>query len=179
MKTVVVGSKNPVKLQVTKEAFAEVFPNETFEFVSFESVSGVPDQPFGISETRTGAYNRARACQDAHPKADYFVGHEGGIEVIDDEYWSTAWMCVIGRNGQKGFGRSAAFLLPEKMVTLIKSGKELGHATDTLFGVENSKQSGSTISFLTHGIVNRVRLYRDAVIFALIPFIRDEFYSND
>jgi non-canonical (house-cleaning) NTP pyrophosphatase len=42
MKKVVVGSANPVKLETTKEAFALVFPHETFEYITHSAPSGVP-----------------------------------------------------------------------------------------------------------------------------------------
>ncbi len=176
VKKVVVGSKNPVKLETTKQAFAEVFKDEEFEFFSYDSVSSVSAQPFGTEETKLGARNRAQNCLSEFPEADYFVGHEGGIEIIDNEYWSSAWMCVMNKDGKIGYGRAPAFQLPPQLIELIKEGKELGHATDEVFGVENSKQAGSTISFLTNGSVNRIRFYRQAVIFALIPFIQTELY---
>lgn len=176
MKKVVVGSKNPVKLETTKQAFAEVFPHEDFEFVTFDSNSGVSAQPFGIEETKRGAKNRALSCLIEFPKADYVIGHEGGIEIIEDEYWSTAWMCVMNPEGVSGYGRASAFQLPPALVELIKAGKELGQAIDEMTGMENVKQAGGTISFLTNGVVDRVDLYRHAVIFSLIPFTQTELY---
>jgi len=176
MKRVVVGSKNPVKLETTKQAFAEMFPQEEFEFISFDSVSGVSAQPFGTEETKCGAINRAQNCSKLFPEADYFVGHEGGIEIIDAEYWSTAWMCVMNKDGRIGYGRAPAFQLPPRLVELIKEGKELGVAIDEVTGMENVKQRGGTIAFLTNGVVDRVNLYRQAVMFALIPFIQNKLY---
>ncbi len=99
MKTVIVGSTNPVKLEVAREAFNWVFPTEEFEFITEAAVSGVPDQPFGLEETKRGATNRAKSCRAAFPLADYCVGLEGGIEEIDGEYWPSAWMCVEDRSG--------------------------------------------------------------------------------
>jgi len=47
MKKVIVGSSNPVKLETTKEAFRQSFPDVEFEFKTFSAPSGVPDQPIG------------------------------------------------------------------------------------------------------------------------------------
>ncbi len=176
MKTVVVGSKNPVKLETTKQAFADVFPNETFEFLTCNSDSRVSAQPFGTEETKRGAKNRAESCRAVFKDADFFIGHEGGIEIIDDEYWATAWMCVMNRDERVGYGRASAFQLPPRLVELIKSGKELGVAIDEMTGMENVKQKGGAVSFLTHGVIDRVNFYRQAVVFALIPFIKHELY---
>ncbi len=176
MRKVVVGSKNPVKLKTTKEAFELVFPNEQFDFVSFTSESDVPDQPFGTEETKLGAYNRAMYCKNNYESGDFFVGHEGGIEIIDNEYWATAWMCVVNEKEKVGYGRASAFQLPPQLVELIKAGKELGVAIDEMTGMENVKQKGGAVSFLTNGVIDRVGFYRQAVVFALIPFIQDELY---
>ena len=47
MKTVIVGSENPVKLETAKEAFKLVFPEIEFEFITFSAPSLVSDQPIG------------------------------------------------------------------------------------------------------------------------------------
>ena len=98
MKKVIVGSNNPIKLETTKEAFAVTFPDEVFEFITFAAPSNVPDQPMGQAETKQGAENRAKACLQEYSDADFCVGLEGGLEKIDDNYWATAWMCIIGGN---------------------------------------------------------------------------------
>lgn len=173
---VIVGSKNPVKFNVTKDVFESVFSSEEIEFLPCSAASGVPDQPYGIEETKTGALNRALDCQKQFPDADYFVGLEGGIEIIDDEYWVTAWMCVLDKNGKQGFGRTSSFMLPEKITQLLKDGMELGHATDVVFDDDNSKHKGGVIAFLTDEGVTRTDFYMDALRFALIPFVKSEFY---
>ena len=119
MKTIIVGSENPIKLATTKEAFAIVFPEETFEYVTFAATSDVPDQPMGIMETKQGAMNRASHCRTEYPDADFFVGLEGGLEEIEGEFWTSAWMCVQDTTGKCGYGRTGAFLLPPVVSELI------------------------------------------------------------
>ena len=176
MKKVVVGSENPVKLNTAKEAFAIAFPNESFEFHTYAAPSGIPDQPFEQTETRLGATNRAQACRVAHPEADYFVGIEGGLEEISNELWVTAWMCVLDAQGNAGYGRTSAFVLPPKVSAHIHEGKELGAATDIVFNEVNSKHKGGAVSFLTNNAITRTDFYRDAIVFALIPFLKPELY---
>jgi len=177
MKKVIVGSDNPVKLQTVKEAFSAVFPDEVFQFETFSAPSGVPDQPIGSDETKTGAENRASICKSQFPNADFCVGLEGGLEKNGDEYWVFAWMCVLSRDGVKGYGKSGSFMLPNRVGTLIEEGQELGHATDVVFNETNSKHKGGTISILTNEAITRKDFYREAMIFALIPFIKPELYS--
>jgi inosine/xanthosine triphosphatase len=176
MKTVIVGSGNPVKLETTKEAFRLVFPETEFEFITFSAPSGVADQPLGQAETMLGATNRALACKAKYPEADFFVGLEGGLEKIDQGYWVTAWMCILDKSGIKHFGRTGSFLLPSQISELIDQGTELGIATDIVFNDTNSKHKGGAVAALTNNIITRKDFYREALIFALIPFVKADLY---
>jgi len=176
MKTVIVGSTNPVKLAVTKKAFATAFPEEEFIFTPFDSRSLVPDQPFGDSETKTGATNRTLASKAEFPEADFFVGLEGGLEEVEGDMWAFAWMCIQNKSGKTGFGRTGSFLLPEELAVLIKDGAELGTASDKVFGKINSKQKGGSVKILTAGAIDRTEFYYQAMIFALIPFLHPDLY---
>lgn len=177
MKKVIIGSNNPIKFETTKEAFTQSFPDEEFEFITFPALSGVPDQPMGQMETRQGATNRAEACKAEYLEADFFVGLEGGLEKIEGEYWAFAWMCVLDNSGATGFGRTGSFLLPPKVSALIDKGEELGIATDIAFNETNSKHKSGTIGVLTNGNITRKDFYRQAMMFALIPFIQSELYK--
>ncbi len=176
MKKVIVGSTNPIKLETVKDAFGISFPTEDFVFETFAAPSLVSEQPIGQTETKLGATNRAKACKDAFPEGDFFVGLEGGLELIEDVYWVSAWMCVIHQSGTTGFGRTSAFLLPPKVSELINQGQELGTATDVVFNETNSKHKGGTVGILTNDVITRTNFYRDAMIFALIPFVKPELY---
>lgn len=176
MRTVVVGSHNPVKVEAVREAFSHVYPDEAFTFVECDAPSGVPDQPFGSDETKQGAQNRAEACR-AKAEGNFFVGLEGGLEESGEEYWAFAWMCIVDREGQYGFGKTGSFLLPALVGEHIRDGKELGHASDIVFETINSKHEGGTIGILTKGLITRKDFYREALIFALIPFIQTSLYK--
>lgn len=176
MKKIIVGSHNPIKLETTKEAFGIVFTGIPLEFETFNAPSDIADQPMGIDETRMGAKNRTDACKKEYPQADFFVGLEGGLEKLENDYWAFAWMCVQNIDGRYGYGRTGAFLLPSKVSELIDQGYELGSATDVIFGGMNMKQKGGTIGALTNDTITRKDFYRDALIFALIPFMKPELY---
>ena len=82
---IVVASRNPVKVDATRRAFNELFPEVSLEVGSVEVESGVSDQPVSDEETRRGARTRAMNASQAEPDADFWVGMEGGIEVIDNQ----------------------------------------------------------------------------------------------
>ena len=64
--TIAVGSKNPVKVEAARRAFAAAFADATLELFPYDVSSGVNDQPWSDSETREGAINRAHAAAAAH-----------------------------------------------------------------------------------------------------------------
>ena len=172
---VVVGSKNPIKIEVVKQAFASMFPDEAFEFVAHAADSRVSDQPMGEQETRKGAYNRAAGCEAAYPEADYFIGLEGGLIVEDGAMFSVAWMCV--RHGDKNsFAHTSRFQIPPLIADKIEAGEELAVATDEVFGSKNSKHKEGTVGILTNNAITRVEYYLPAVQLALMPFVRTDLY---
>jgi inosine/xanthosine triphosphatase len=173
---IVVASRNPVKIGATEQAFAALFPGATLEMLSADVDSGVSDQPKSDEETRVGSRNRAMAASDALPEADYWVGLEGGVEVIDDQLMAFAWMAIKGRNGKIGEARSATLPLPPAVKDLVDSGMELGDANDKVFSTINSKQGGGAYGLLTNGLYTRESIYTQTLIIALTPFV-NELYS--
>ena len=165
MKTIIVASKNPAKINAVNSAFSEAF-TESFTIEGVSVKSGVPDQPLSHSETLAGARNRVNNAKAIHPNADFWVGLEAGIE---GEH-AFAWM-VICNGQQQGEACSASFLLPAAVLTGIKEGKELGVVMDEQFGTSNIKQKGGAIGLLTNNLLTRSSVYHQALILALIPFL--------
>lgn len=169
MKTVVVASTNPVKLQAAREGFTRMFPGETFAVEGVTAPSGVSDQPMSDVETLQGALNRARNVAALSPSADYWVGIEGGIEDRDGDMQVFAWVVVLSRE-RTGKGKTGTFYLPREIAELVRQGKELGDADDIVFGRSNSKQKNGAIGILTGDVLDRASYYVHAVIMALVPF---------
>ena len=86
-----------------------------------------------------------------------------------------AWVVVLTPR-RIGKGRTGAFFLPRKVANLIRQGQELGEADDMVFGRSNSKQDVGAVGLLTGNVVDRARLYEQAVILALVPFKNPEQY---
>ena len=101
---IVVGSASVLKLDAVHAAL-EMLGLEG-EVVAIEAPSGVPNQPYGRTETLEGAENRARAARDKAEGA-YAVGVENGLipsgaVVID------AAFVVVFTPGDCGIPTSAA-----------------------------------------------------------------------
>lgn len=175
MVKVIVASQNPVKITAVKQAFAKMFPDQSFDFQSISVPSEVSNQPLSEEETQTGALNRVQNSSKIID-ADYWVGIEGGSKPVGETMETFAWVVIKSKNNSFGQGRSASFFLPPKIVELIKQGKELGEADDIVFGRTNSKQSNGAIGILTNDIITRTSYYEPAVVMALIPFKNPDLY---
>lgn len=168
---IVVASRNPVKIAATRQAFATQFPDTTLEVVSVDVDSGAGDQPDSDEATRQGARTRALNSRQAMPDADFWVGLEGGVEVVDEQLMAFAWMSVQGRIGNASEARSATLPLPPAVRKLLAEGVELGEANDRVFATVNSKQGGGAYGLLTDGLYTRESIYAQTMIIALIPFV--------
>jgi inosine/xanthosine triphosphatase len=175
---VLVGSKNPVKIESVKEAFEKYFPDVTV--LGVEVSSGVSDQPVN-DDTFKGAKNRADALYRINElnklDAQFFVGIEGGIINICDKWFSLGCICIINDEGKVGFGTSSHFSLPKKIIDKLLSGIELGKVIDSLTDQHNSKQKSGAIGYLTKEVITRKDLYAQGIITALIPFINADLFN--
>jgi inosine/xanthosine triphosphatase len=177
---IVVGSKNPVKINAALAGFETMFAGQAYVAEGFDVDSNVSDQPMSCDETRLGATNRAAALRTLAPDAGYFVGIEGGIERIGETLFASAWIVIIDDSGNFGSARSGSFALPPQVQQLVDAGRELGHANDVVFKEHNSKQQGGAVGSLTGGIVSRQSLYEHAMALALVPFKNtDLFFQAD
>ncbi len=175
MKKITVASNNPVKIQAVKQAFIKVFPEEKFKIKGINVTSGVSRQPKSDKETLKGALNRAVNAYKKETNAHFWIGIEGGIEEKFESMQAFAWIVIKSRQ-KITKAKTAIFILPNKIVKLIKEGKELGEADDIVFKTKNSKQKNGAIGMLTNNIITRTSYYEEAVILALIPFIKPHLY---
>jgi inosine/xanthosine triphosphatase len=177
MKKVIVGSQNPVKIEVARQAFEQVFPEDTFEFTGYKAISHVSDQPKSDEETLEGAYNRVSDCKEKFPDADFWVAQESGVIDTIEHMFETSYIVIESREGNVGQAKAASFEIPKPIADDIRHhGMELGPAADKLFGVSNSKQQGSIIGLLTNNLVDRTSAYLQSAIFALMRHRHPELY---
>ena len=177
MTKILVGSKNPVKIRSVEEAFEKYFGNT--EVIGIDVNSRVSAQPVN-DETFEGAKNRAFELIDKNKEeklnADFFVGIEGGITQIYSKWFAFGCMCIADKDGKTGFGTSAHFELPERIVNELLNGKELGDVMDEIQNKSNTKQKHGAIGYFTNGAIGRAELYIPGLITALIPFLHQEHY---
>ena len=173
---VVVGSKNPVKINAAKTAICDAFPLKEVECVGVNAPSSVAEQPMTSEETQLGAINRIKYCQQ-HTQADFYVAIEGGVDQFEYGPATFAFVAIASQNNMY-IGRSCNLPLPPIIYQALKNGEELGHVMDRLFNTNNVKQKGGAIGLLTNGLATRESIYHQATLLAMAPFIHSDLYSK-
>jgi inosine/xanthosine triphosphatase len=186
---IVVGSKNPVKVESVREGFARYWPD--LEVVGMEMNSGVSAQPLSELETINGARQRAYGVLKADPHADYGVGVEGGVTEVNptssnwtgsrggtkSKLFECAWVAIVHRDGREGLAGGLYFELPEKIANEIREGGELGPLMDQFTGKTNVKQGAGAIGIFSQGELDRKTAYVQIVLSALIKFVSPEWFE--
>jgi inosine/xanthosine triphosphatase len=187
---VAVGSTRKPKLQaVTKalDAFApRLVPDGDFEIVGVEVESGVSPTPSSSEELMRGARNRVdalrRLARETRKPWGYFVGLEGGLEVLQDDrtrrVFLESWAYVS--DGSRGFyGRSGGIELPEELAhEVLERGFDLSEAIDRYAGAVGIRDGQGAWGVLSADLIQRDESFRVAVITAFAPFYNAKMYGR-
>ncbi len=170
---VAVGSKNPVKIEGTREAFSKFFE---VEVEGVEVNSGVPPQPFD-NDTIKGAINRAIGAYESG-SYDFGVGVEAGL--FRCNFTLTGYLDIqvaaIYDGNRVCIGYGPGFEYPEKVLRPVLGGSEVGKVMEAVTGIKDLGKKQGAIGYLTKNTVTRTELTKIAVIMALIPFLNRELY---
>ncbi|MEM0350615.1 MAG: inosine/xanthosine triphosphatase [Archaeoglobaceae archaeon] len=171
---IVVGSKNPTKIEGTRLAFEQFFGKVEIESVEIKT----KNQPFD-EETINGAIERAiRSYSD---EFDFSVGIEAGLIRISHTisgYMDFQVAAIFnGETFTLGFG--PGFEYPKKVVELAKAGIEVGKTMEKISGIEQIGKKVGAIYYLSKGVISRIELSKIAVTMALLPWINREIYEID
>ena len=174
---ILMGTKNPGKIEGARQAFAKYFDNIEIEGISVESEVG--NQPFN-EEILQGAKNRIKNLKkyanNNNIKADFYIASEAGITNLLGEWIDINAVVIEDSKGFQSIGTSQGFPIPDKYIEEIKQ-TELGKVMDRLFrGKELGKGKGG-ISFLTKDEITRIDLTRNAFIMALTRFINEDIWK--
>jgi len=173
---ILMGTKNPGKIQGAKLAFEKYFDNVEIEGISVDSE--VSDQPIN-EEIFLGAKNRVenlkQYAKNNNIQVDFYISSEAGITNLLGEWIDINAVVIEDKNGYQSVGTSQGFPIPEKYIDEIKQ-TELGKVMDKIFsGKELGKGKGG-ISFLTKDEVSRIELTKNAFVIALISHINGELW---
>lgn len=174
---ILMGTKNPGKIEGAKQAFEKIFNNVEIEGIAVSSDVG--NQPVN-EEILQGAKNRVKNLREYAKEnnidADYYVSSEAGITNLLGEWIDFNAAVIENKDGFQSVGMSQGFQIPNKYIDdIIKT--ELGKVMDSIFkGNELNKGKGG-ISYLTHDEISRIDLTRNAFIMALISHTNGELWK--
>ena len=113
----------------------------------------------------------------------YFVGLEGGLDVVQDgehrNVFLQSWAYVTDDTGRGSFGQSGAVPVPEALVERVEQGVELAKAIDDYAGGRDIRDSQGSWGILTRNLITRQDSFRVAVINAFAPFYNSEIYQAE
>ena len=163
---------------------ASLSPQAPVEILGYEVESGVGHTPCSRPELMQGARQRAEGLQkqlrEAATPAQYFVGLEGGLDVVTENgirrVFLESWAFVS--DGFRGhFGCSGSIELPEALAREVLHRKiELGVAIDRFAGAAGIRDGQGAWGVLTGNRIVRQESFRLAVLAAFAPFYNSKIY---
>jgi len=188
---IAVGSTRGPKLDAVHDALKlcadHLNPNVQFEVLGFAVDSGVGHTPLSSAESMRGARQRTEAliqmASGTRETYQYFVGLEGGLEVMESDIADTdstknggrrvfleSWAYVS--DGSRGhFGRSGGIELPPALAhEVLDKGVELATAIDRFAGIAGIRDNQGAWGMLSNNLITRREAFRVALVAAFAPF---------
>jgi inosine/xanthosine triphosphatase len=179
MKTLSVGTRNPVKVSAVTNVVEKLFHTK-FEVVAVEVKSGVPKQPIGLAENVNGAIKRAKEAMKVVPSAELGIGIEAGLVKVPQTltgYFDIQFAAIIDQKDRVTVGCGSGFEYPPRVIEeVLTKRKEVGEVMESLTGIEDIGEKMGAIGFLSHGELDRCKLTEQAVLMAFIPRMNEELY---
>ena len=170
---ILIGTKNPGKIQGAKDAFENYF--DSIDIKGIPVSSNVSEQPLN-NEIYEGARNRVdnliEYAKDNKIDAEFFLAVESGITNLLGKWIIINIAVIKDKNGYESWGTSQAFPVPDRYVEEIVS-TDLSKVMDKIFEENDLRSGKGGISFLTNDVINRIDLTRDAFIMALTQHINE------
>ena len=187
---IAVGSARRPKLNAVTEAlqsFGGLLGNSAeFEVIGFDVESGVGHTPLSREELMRGARHRAEAlirlAQQKNESWHYFVGLEGGFDVVPDEQgrrvFLESWAYVT--DGSFGYyGRSGGVEIPPTLAhEVLDNGVELSVAIDRFAGAVGIRDAQGAWGVLSANLITRQEAFRVALVAAFAPFYNRKMYRE-
>jgi inosine/xanthosine triphosphatase len=186
---VAVGSTRRPKLNAVWEALSVIGPTldeaALYDVVGVEVRSGVGHTPLSREESMAGARQRAeevaRLGRERSEPWEYFVGLEGGLDVVKDNgqriVFLQSW--AYASDGTRGaYGQSGGIVVPEALARrVLDEGVELSVAIDAFAGEQGIRDQQGAWGVFTRNLHTRQDSFRTAVINAFAPFFNPKIYG--
>ena len=175
---VLIGTKNPGKIEAAKRAFMKYFDDVEVEGIKVSS--DVPDEPLN-EDILKGAKNRVNNLKEYAKEngieADYYVSSEAGItNLLCDNWIDFNSACIESKEGYQSIGVSQGFVIPKKYEDEVIN-TDLGKVMDKVFESTDLGKTKGGISLLTKDVRSRIDIVEEAFIMALIQHINGDLWK--
>lgn len=118
---ILIGTKNPGKIEGARQAFSIYFENIEIEGVAVDSEVG--NQPINeqiLQGARNRIKNLKKYAQENHEKVDYYIASEAGITNLLGVWIDINLSVVEDAKGFQSVGTSQGFPIPDKYIDEIQ-----------------------------------------------------------
>lgn len=156
-KKIIIGSKNPAKVNGVKQAALTYWPN--IKTLGENAPSKVSKMPMSKNEIRFGAKSRANYII-SNFDCWLAVGNEGGAALVDGN-WYLFGTTYATDGYNHSWGGELQIRLPDIMVQGLSAGEiELGIVIDKLTNRHNVKQQEGAIGLITDMRLTRSQVFK-------------------
>lgn len=187
---IAVGSTRRPKLSAVSEALQSfrglLDGSAESEVLGVEVDSGVRHTPLSRDDLMRGARQRAEAlmrlAKEGNEPWRYFVGLEGGLDVLQTESGRRvlleSWAYVS--DGTAGhYGRSGGVEIPAALAhEVLDQGVELSVAIDRFAGAVGIRDAQGAWGVLSSNLITRQEAFRVAVVAGFAPFYNAKMYRE-
>ena len=191
---IAIGSTREPKVEAVKEAW-KIFaskilsdPEEEAIFSGYDVSNGTSSMPLTVSDLMNGARSRAEnmalQLKKEKTEATFYVGLEGGFNVINSQgprrqVFLESWAYVS--DGYLGFfGHGGGLYVPSSIADpVIDRGIELGIVIDRLRNQSDVGNKQGTWGVLTREFLTRKDSFVTALTAAFAPFYHPEAYGRE
>jgi non-canonical (house-cleaning) NTP pyrophosphatase len=176
MKEIVLSSTNDAKRKAALQAIFETFGAGNV-LRTITAPSGVRATPLSHEECLLGATNRVDFIRSAYPDADYYIGAEGGLNMVGGKWFIGGWVAVENKQKVRHLGSSAWVEMPTFLTESIDADVPLSevikpeHFPPDLF---QRRETLGTNGLITQGAYSRVNEFYDALRVSLALFNLEE-----
>lgn len=170
-----VATGNNLKIDAVSKFMKTLMKNYSVEqVIDYELAT---DQPFGNDTSKLAIKRAMEALSDR----DYGIGIESGVwrDQVSGKYIEKHACVVVDRYSRVTMGMSSGFELPERLVSIMKRGKNESDAFYEIYGKQDLGSMGGVISELSVQKIKREELIRECVRNAFVPRIGASYFGLD
>ena len=175
---VLVGTKNPGKIEGARRAISKFFDNIEIQGIPVES--DVSEQPVN-KEIYIGAKNRVKNlkkyAKENNMQADLYMAIESGINDLLGRWMITNIAVIEDEKDFESYGASESFPVPDNLAQDVIETNLSQVMNKVFYKDEERHNKGGGIQALTHGEVTRIDLTEDAFIMALVKYINKDIWN--